>query len=745
MVKNVLFISLLWTASLQAQMLPFQPSNSVPVVDFTQTAFESPWAGGMNNPQFSETDLNQDGKKDLVVFDRADNTFTTFLNTGTEGNISYPHTPKYQDAFKDCDCNGWALLRDYNCDGLEDVFCGTLSANIQVYKQVQVSEDSITFVPEIDFLRTDIREQFFLYSNDIDIPSIVDVDWDGDLDILSFGVAGNYIEWHRNLAVENENRCDTMILERDSRCWGHFFEGEFDNTAFLNDTLNCELGDYDPSREILHVGSTTTLLDLNADSLYDALIGDITFNSVYALYNGGRKDYGYMTSVESNFPSAGNPINVYAFPAIYHLDINNDEKKDLIVAPNSLVSEDKVGVQVYVNSSQDSLPKFTSPIKGLFQVDQVEVGSRSYPVLIDYNGDGLKDLLITNFSTTSNEPSGVVSEPLSQLYLNIGSGAEALFKQVSEDVLLLRSNYPDVLGAGIAAGDVDGDEKEDILFGTADGQLWFFKNTTLDPNSPQFQLVDQNYYNISTDAYCAPALHDADDDGDLDLFIGNRRGFIAYYRNLSTSTQPDFVWQTDEWGDIKINDEVGGLFSDGYAQPTFYDIDEDEEPELITGGITGKVSVYEGVVDAAGENATTATLSFSEDLLEDRWMDFSSPTLGILDNTNTPVIISGNQRGGLLLFRTQEVLSTSTKKLVANLQAKVFPNPATDQLSIQLSANDVEETELNLFSLIGENILKGRFKGNTHTLTLPELPTGIYLLRLRSGDSFMSKKIYIQR
>lgn len=729
----------------QDQMSTFSPASNIPVLDFAQASFEAAWAGGMNNPQFSEIDLDQDGKKDLVIFDRADNSFTTFINNGEQGAISYPYAPQYQNWFEDCECSGWALLRDFDCDGLEDVFCGTLSSNIQVYKQTRFRSDSATFSPFIDFLKTDLREQFFLYSNDIDIPAIIDVDWDGDLDILSFGAIGNYIEWHKNLAIETLGRCDTMMLERDSRCWGHFFEGEFDNTAFLNDTVSCELGDYDPSREILHVGSTTTLIDLNADSLYDALVGDITFNSVYALYNGGRKDYGYMTSVETDFPQNGIPINVYAFPAVFHMDINNDQQKDLIVSPNSQLGEDKVGVHVYVNGSQTETPSYTSPIRGFFQLDQFEVGSRSFPVLIDYNGDGLKDLLITNLSVTFNEPSGVVTEPLSQLYQNIGSGAEALFKQVAEDALLLRSNSPDVLGAGATAGDLDGDGKEDILYGTATGALWFFKNTTLNPAAPQFKLEDDNFYNISTDAYCAPTLYDADQDGDLDLFVGNRRGFIAYYRNLGTPEQPDFVWQTDTWGGVKVNDEAGGAFSDGYAQPAFYDIDGDQKPELLVGGITGKISIYDGVEAAVGAEAATAQLTLKEDLVDSRWMDFSSPVLDILDNTGQPVLISGNQRGGLMLFRPTNQLTTSLEVPKQELMVKIFPNPATDQLRIQLSEVSGRHTELTLFSLIGEQILTDNFSTQDHTLSLPSLPTGIYLLRVRHEDSMINKKIYISQ
>lgn len=79
------------------------------------------WAGGLNAPQFSNIDLNQDGVLDLFVFDRQGNSVLTFLQTSdVQGQAYWYHAPQYQSAFPLM--NNWALLRDFNCDGYPDIY-----------------------------------------------------------------------------------------------------------------------------------------------------------------------------------------------------------------------------------------------------------------------------------------------------------------------------------------------------------------------------------------------------------------------------------------------------------------------------------------------------------------------------------------------------------------------------------------------------------------------------------------------
>ena len=74
-----------------------------------------PWAGGMNECQFSAIDLNFDGIKDLFVFDKSGNRILTFLNNGTAGQPDYIYAPEYEQYFPAL--HDWATLIDYNKDG----------------------------------------------------------------------------------------------------------------------------------------------------------------------------------------------------------------------------------------------------------------------------------------------------------------------------------------------------------------------------------------------------------------------------------------------------------------------------------------------------------------------------------------------------------------------------------------------------------------------------------------------------
>jgi len=112
-ISNVIIFLFFSTLSLFAKS-NFSRWDSVPVVIANNT-LNYPWAGGLNNPQFSDIDLNGDGILDLFVFDRSGNRIITFLNGGTPNIIDYKHAPEYQTKFPEI--RGWALLVDYNGDG----------------------------------------------------------------------------------------------------------------------------------------------------------------------------------------------------------------------------------------------------------------------------------------------------------------------------------------------------------------------------------------------------------------------------------------------------------------------------------------------------------------------------------------------------------------------------------------------------------------------------------------------------
>src|SRR5690606_7035559 len=120
----------LTSRSFTQDSLYFNPHLPVQRADIPLTM---PWAGGLNAPQFSPIDLDQDGVMDLFLFDRAGDQSIFLLNTGTADQPVYTPTRAYDHVHPFPLLHGWALLHDYNCDGLADIFAYT-SAAFAVYR-----------------------------------------------------------------------------------------------------------------------------------------------------------------------------------------------------------------------------------------------------------------------------------------------------------------------------------------------------------------------------------------------------------------------------------------------------------------------------------------------------------------------------------------------------------------------------------------------------------------------------------
>ena len=720
----------------------------------------SAWAGGMNAPQFSNVDIDLDGKLDLITFDREDNIFTSYLNQGVSGQTAFRYSPEHADPFINCECENWALFEDYNCDGLPDLFCGSRSY-IDVYDQ-DTANGQVTFTKSYDNVLSTYNNgiALWLLSASIDLPALADMDDDGDLDILVWRLASNYLEYHSNQAMEELNRCDTLVWKQASDCWGHMYEGNLTNDLTLHDTMWCPLVNFSPSTSCLrtgrigggprpgnstrHTGSTTLLLDLDADNVKDVVIGDVSFNNLVAGHNCGRLDYAYIDSADTSFPSYDTPAHLEIFPAAFYVDVNNDNVRDLIIAPNTTEgTENKHSVQHYLNRGMDNYPDFRFQGAGLLQSDNLDFGAGASPAFLDYNQDGLMDLLVGNvgiYDTVSdNYKFGL------HLLENVGSADRPIFELVDDDYLGLIGGTNVFSRIQPTVGDLDNDNDMDLLLGSTSGELTYFRNDATAGGPANFVYVTSQFEQVDVRFNSAPCLYDIDKDMDLDLFVGNQMGRIAYYENVGTPLSFDFQLVTEEWGFIHVKDDFGGPFS-GNARPMLFDFDNDGEPEMLVGTITGKVEIFENVSKTPADTLPTIGALFNFDA-----GTFAAPAAAVLDSTGSPTILIGNERGGLYLFNTlppytPPIISPPNAiepALKEQLDLHIFPNPTSGNLFVHLELpQDIRSVTVTLLDPMGRLVLRQDVRQAKNKLSLDHLSSGLYFVQISvAGKRYVEKVV----
>ncbi|RMG27667.1 MAG: T9SS C-terminal target domain-containing protein [Bacteroidetes bacterium] len=73
-----------------------------------------------------------------------------------------------------------------------------------------------------------------------------------------------------------------------------------------------------------------------------------------------------------------------------------------------------------------------------------------------------------------------------------------------------------------------------------------------------------------------------------------------------------------------------------------------------------------------------------------------------------------------------------------------FPNPTTDQLTIRLPESPQEEAQVQIYHSSGQLVKTEQLAGETHHLSLRNLPAALYLLRVQNGDRLGFQRIVKQ-
>lgn len=734
-----LFLNPLWAQEY------FERNTSVQVYNKLNVQYAHPWVGGFNHVQASEVDLNLDGINDLLVFDRAGNKITTFINQGIPSVVSYTYAPDYKDSLPVL--HDWVLFRDYNCDGKMDIFTYS-TGGAAVYKNTSQSNLSFQLVTNLvysDYLPDDPNNNpINLYISSTDIPAIDDIDGDGDLDILTFSILGTYVEYHKNLSKEKFGTCDSLVFELANKCWGFFAENLSTNSVTLNDTCNSNVSN--PERLALinnileeetnlskkHSGSTLFTLDLDNNNSKELVLGDVSFNNLTVLYNADNTTgltASYINFEDQSFPSNNNStvaVNMDIFPAAFYIDVNNDNVRDLIVTNNCYSGcENTKGMWLYLNNGTNSLPDFVFQKVNFLQVDMVDEGERSFPVFFDYDGDGLQDLIVANYGKYDKSLPLLYSSYLS-LYQNIGAPSNPIFKLIDEDFagistlnLDLISNKP-VLGIYPTFGDLDNDGDKDMILGDYFGNLHYFTNTAGVGNPANFVISQPKYQSIDVGNFAAPQLVDLNRDGLLDMVIGKENGYFTYYQNIGTLSTPSFAKVTDSLGRVST---LHPNFYKGNSIPCVIDVSGTYT--MYAGSASGNIFKFgniDGNLSGNFSRLDTNFLKINEGIN-------SSLTIANVNNSVYLDMVVGNQSGGVAFFEGKQPIISVDEIDDIFSSINIYPNPTQQQINIDLNGIDLTGAQIEVFDMLGKSMLNKKVMESIIQMDLKSYPNGIFLLK----------------
>ncbi|MEO8209902.1 MAG: FG-GAP-like repeat-containing protein [bacterium] len=513
---------------------------------------------------FYFTDMDSDGDYDL--FTGGDQqTVKYYRNTGSPTNPSFSliveELRTYTDTVIYSESNCVPVFCDIDNDGDKDFFTGQSLGTITFFENIGSSVNfSFKYI-------TDIWQNLLIISPAfrIALPP--------DSKIFSFEQNKSVNLSEHNYKILNEtfdgnrhgaNSLEFADIDNDNDFdlfWGDLFSK---GIYFIKNNGTPSVPDvaivdsiYPHNSPYISKGyNSTRFVDIDADGDKDLFVSVLYLSqnsNNFAFYRNEGNAFNPNYQIISN--DYINNVDVGGNSNIRFVDIDNDGDKDLFMGC------DYAKLAYYQNTGTVTYPSFN------LITDSLPILSTSFnyaPAFEDLDNDGDKDLLLGSYIKDSLwffRNTGTAS--------NFNFTLEARGHQINLDTLPQSSNP--------TFADIDNDNDKDLFIGATNGKIFFYENTGTVSNFI-FTFRTAYYSSIDVGNESIPRFFDLDGDGDYDLFIGEEYGKISYYKNEGSKTSANFILQTNNYKNINVNQN---------SCPEFTDIDNDTDLDLFIGNSKG--------------------------------------------------------------------------------------------------------------------------------------------------------------
>ncbi len=359
-------------------------------------------------------------------------------------------------------------------------------------------------------------------------------------------------------------------------------------------------------------------------------------------------------------------------------------------------------------STNASAQLFTTPVLNPFGLDSVSY--YALPAVADLDGDGDLDLLV-------GEEYGSL-----QYFQNTGTKTSPMFGAPVQNPFGISVTSAYYVRPVFADMDNDGDQ--DLILGDFYGGGILYQQNTGTATSPMFAAAVTNPFGITPVAIAQlPTIADLDNDGDLDMLVGEENGNMRYFENTGSKTNPMFA--------AGVLNPFGLAPTYYFAAPAFGDVDLDGDFDLMVGEYYGAIQYFENTgtktnpAFGVAQNNPFGIVST---------LDAAFPVMADFDDDGDQDLLVGEYYGTMKYFQN---LDPTVSLLESPAFAfSLFPSPASEYFSIVTQETIVKIEIISLTGQLVELIEKPKER-----IDISKLNNGTYLVKLynASGEASVRK------